>query len=80
MKYIKYMIVAAVAVSGTACHNWLTEETPGTTSRDAYFATAAAAVEVVNAAYTPLMWEFGTNTTYYVCSFVAWPHSASRPR
>lgn len=65
MKYIKYIIVAAVAVSGTACHNWLTEETPGTTSRDAYFATAAAAVEVVNAAYTPLMWEFGTNTTYY---------------
>ena len=61
--YFKYIAIAALTVGASSCNNWLTEETPGVTTRDAYFSTADAAIEVVNAAYVPLMWEYGN--TYY---------------
>ncbi len=62
-KFLSYAMIGALALSTTSCHDWLTEETPGVSTRDAYFATAETGIEVVNAAYAPLMWEYGP--TYY---------------
>lgn len=55
----------AVTVSMTSCHDWLTEETPGTSKLKDYFTAIDADQQVATAAYTPLMWEYGNNTTYY---------------
>ncbi|MBO4813930.1 MAG: RagB/SusD family nutrient uptake outer membrane protein [Muribaculaceae bacterium] len=62
-QYIKYVAIAAIALSMTSCHDWLTEDTPGTNNRSEYFTSINTAENVVNAAYAPLAWEFGG--TYY---------------
>ena len=62
-RYFTYMAVALAAISMTSCHEWLTDETPGTSTRDEFFTTGETAKEVVTAAYVPLMWEYGS--TYY---------------
>ena len=61
--YIKCVAMVAIALSMTACNDWLTEDTPGTNNRSEYFTSIATAENVVNAAYVPLAWEFGQ--TYY---------------
>ena len=58
-----YMTVAMVTLIVTSCNDWLTEETPGTSTRDEFFTSGETAKEVVTAAYVPLMWEYGS--TYY---------------
>lgn len=66
MKSIKYISLAAVALASlslTSCNDWLTDDTPGTNTRDEYFTSISTAVNVTNAAYVPLMWEYGS--TYY---------------
>lgn len=57
------MAVALIAM--TSCNDWLTEDTPGTNKRSDYFVSTETAIEVVNAAYMPLMWEYGTKSTFY---------------
>ncbi len=52
----------AMLGSTTSCHDWLTEESPGTTSLSDFFTSGATAIQVVNACYTPLAWEY--NSTY----------------
>ena len=61
----KYAMILAATVTLTSCNDWLTEDTPGVTKRGDYITSAETATEVVNAAYVPLMWEYGTSTTYY---------------
>jgi tetratricopeptide (TPR) repeat protein len=53
------------ALSVTGCNDWLTEPSPGTTDKDAYFSTGSGevALYVTNAAYVPMAWEY--NYTYY---------------
>ncbi len=63
MKKIIYIALFGSALLATSCNDWLLEESPGSTSLEDYFSTGETAVEVVNAAYTPLMWEF--DSTFY---------------
>ncbi len=63
IQYIKCVAIAATTLFMTSCHDWLTEDTPGTNNRSEYFTSINTAENVVNAAYVPLAWEFGG--TYY---------------
>ncbi|MDY5827200.1 MAG: RagB/SusD family nutrient uptake outer membrane protein [Candidatus Limisoma sp.] len=47
----------------TSCNDWLKDETPGKTNLDDFFTSGETAIQTVNAAYTPLAWEF--NSTYF---------------
>ena len=63
----KHIITAlgsmAVLLSATSCNDWLTEESPGSTSLDDFFTSGATAIQTINACYTPLAWEY--NSTYF---------------
>lgn len=62
-KALTYSALALATLSLSSCNNWLTEETPGTTKVSEFFTSLSTAEAVVNAAYVPMTWEFGT--TYY---------------
>lgn len=51
-----------------SCSDWLKEPTPGQTNLADYYTTWQAALENVNAAYTPLAWEY--QGTYYAEWFI----------
>lgn len=59
----KYILMAAAAVSLTSCNGWLGEESPAVSDFDDFYTEGEVAIQTVNAAYTPLAWEF--NNTYY---------------
>lgn len=46
-----------------SCNDWLREDGPMTNKVEDFFTSAQTAVQVVNAAYAPLMWEY--QGTYY---------------
>lgn len=56
------VLVFSAAAVLTSCNSWLDEETPGITRLDDFFTagTQTAAENVVNAAYVPLQWDFGS--------------------
>lgn len=58
------LMLGAVAMMGS-CNDWLTEDAPGSNKIEDYFVSTATAIEVVNATYAPLAWEYGNSTTYY---------------
>lgn len=62
-KALTYSALALATLSLSSCNDWLTEETPGTTKGSEFFTSLSTAEAVVNAAYVPMTWEFGT--TYY---------------
>ncbi|MFT3740169.1 MAG: RagB/SusD family nutrient uptake outer membrane protein [Breznakibacter sp.] len=60
----KYLIPIAIAgLAFTSCDDWLSEKVPASTTLDDFFTEGSTAVQAVNAAYVPLMWEY--NQTYY---------------
>jgi hypothetical protein len=71
MKKITY-IMLGLALTGTlsSCHDWLTDDTPGTTKLTDFFTSIDADKQAATAAYVPLMWEYGSSTTYYPEWFV----------
>lgn len=60
---LRATLVVALTVTLFGCEDWLLEPSPGVTELKDFFSEGKAAVQSVNAAYTPLMWEF--NNTYY---------------
>ncbi|GHT34386.1 membrane protein [Bacteroidia bacterium] len=58
-----YATILAVAVSFTACEDWVTEQTPGTTKLEDFFTSGETAIAITNGAYVPLQWEY--NKTFY---------------
>lgn len=61
---LKYIIsLASCVIAFSSCNDWLSEPSPGSTGLEDYFTSGDAAIQTVNACYTPLMWEF--NSTYY---------------
>ena len=63
-KYIfKAAFVLSMALSLASCQDWLTAPSPGVTKLNDFFTTGSTAIQSVNAAYVPLMWEF--NSTYF---------------
>lgn len=47
----------------SSCEKWLLSPSPGVTELQDFFTSGQTAVQSVNAAYVPLMWEF--NSTYF---------------
>lgn len=47
-----------------SCEDWITEQSPMTTTLDDFFTDGSTALQSVNACYVPLMWEFNDNTYY----------------
>lgn len=60
---LKVVGCASLLLSATSCNDWLKEETPGKTTLDDFFISGETAIQSVNAAYTPLAWEY--NSTYF---------------
>lgn len=61
----KSILLGVLTLSSASCSDWLTEDTPGRSGVDEFFTTDEALNQAVIASYVPLMWEFGTTTTYY---------------
>ena len=61
-RYI-YLICFVIAVVLSSCSEWLHEPSPGSTELKDFFTVGETAIQSVNAAYAPLMWEY--NHTYY---------------
>lgn len=64
-KFSTYALLLGAALILASCNDWLTEEAPGSNKIEDYFVSTATAIEVVNATYAPLGWEYGTSTTFY---------------
>lgn len=62
-KQIYISILCLLSAGLTSCNDWLTEEGPMVTKTEDFFTTEETAIQSVNAAYVPLMWEY--NNTYY---------------
>ena len=62
-KYIIGLCALTVAGAFSSCNDWLSEETPGKTKLDDFFTSGEVAIQSVNAAYTPLAWEY--NKSYF---------------
>jgi len=63
-KYIfKVIVVVTATLTMISCQDWLTAPSPGVTKLNDFFTSGTTAIQSVNAAYMPLMWEF--NATYF---------------
>lgn len=51
------------SLSLVSCEKWLLSDSPGVNKLEDFFSSGGAAIQSVNAAYAPLMWEF--NSTYF---------------
>ena len=54
----KYIIIISAALALVSCNKWLTEDGPMVNRVSDYFVASENAVQVVTAAYVPLMWEY----------------------
>ena len=59
----KALCATALLASVTSCNDWLKEEAPGKTGLEDFMTSGETAIQTVNAAYTPLAWEY--NSTYF---------------
>jgi hypothetical protein len=57
------LILSIAGLLFFSCDSWLLEPSPGTTELKDFYTSGSTAIQNVNAAYVPLMWEF--NTTYF---------------
>ena len=64
----KYSLILLALLSLSSCNDWLREDGPMTNRVEDYFTSAETAIQVVNAAYVPLMWEY--QNTYYSEFFI----------
>lgn len=61
-KYI-FILLSGLFITFSSCDSWLLEPVPGVNELDDFFTVGGTAIQSVNAAYVPLMWEF--NQTYF---------------
>lgn len=59
----KLIYIASLSLLVCSCNEWLREDGPMTNRVEDFFTSAQTAVQVTNAVYTPLMWEY--QNTYY---------------
>ncbi|MDE6871034.1 MAG: RagB/SusD family nutrient uptake outer membrane protein [Bacteroidales bacterium] len=62
-RYIKYGVFCLSSVVFAGCNDWLREDSPMLINVGDFFIASEAAIQSVNAAYAPLMWEY--NSTYF---------------
>ena len=62
MKINKYITISLLPLL-MSCNDWLREDGPMTNRVEDFFTSAETAIQVTNAAYVPLMWEY--QGTYY---------------
>ncbi|MDE6137359.1 MAG: hypothetical protein K2F97_07785, partial [Muribaculaceae bacterium] len=55
---------AAIALSLTACNDWLGEPSPGSTELEDFFVSGEACLQTVNGCYVPLAWEYGPHSYF----------------
>lgn len=67
MKFNRYISLCLIMLL-TSCNGWLTEDNPMTNTPSDYMSSSEAAIQVVNAVYSPMMWEY--NDTYYSEFFI----------
>ena len=67
-RLIRITIPAVCALVLVSCNDWLREDGPMTSSLSEFFTSDEAAIQSVNAAYAPLMWEY--NNTYFCEWFI----------
>lgn len=60
---LKTIFTVTLVVALSSCDGWLMAPSPGVTQLEDFFTEGETAIQAVNAAYVPLMWEY--NTTYY---------------
>ena len=61
-KVLSVLVLGGLALTFNSCEDYLTEQSPGTTSLSDFYSSTAAATQGVTACYVPLMWEY--NNTY----------------
>ncbi len=61
-KYI-LILITGIVLTFSSCESWLLEPSPGVTKLEDFYSVGKTAIQSVNAAYVPLMWEF--NSTYF---------------
>ncbi len=61
-KYI-LTLITGILLTFYSCESWLLEPSPGVTKLQDFYTVGQTAIQNVNAAYVPLMWEF--NSTYF---------------
>ena len=59
----RLFLMATLVTSLASCEDWLLTPSPGVTKLDDFFTQGETAIQSINAAYVPLMWEF--SSTYY---------------
>ena len=63
-KYIfRFLFILSLTGTFVSCEDWLKAPQPGVTKLEDFFTSGNAAIQAINGAYVPLMWEF--NSTYY---------------
>jgi hypothetical protein len=62
-KKLSIALISAASLSLASCEKWLLEPNPGVQKLEDFFASGETAIQVVNGAYVPLMWEY--NSTYF---------------
>lgn len=62
-KNILVVVSLGLGLTFSSCEKWLSAPSPGVTKLDDFFTSDETAVQTVNAAYVPLMWDF--NGTYF---------------
>jgi len=63
-KYIfRFLFILSLTGTFVSCEDWLKAPQPGVTKLEDFFTSGNAAIQAINGAYVPLMWEF--NFTYY---------------
>lgn len=67
-RYILKGMAVLPLLAAVSCNDWLREESPMLNKVEDYFTGSEAALQVVTAAYVPLMWEY--NNTYYSEFFI----------
>jgi hypothetical protein len=68
MKKSINIFFAAALVLFSSCQDWITETTPGSIALEDFYTSGSTAIQCTNAAYVPLMWEYGD--TYFSEWFV----------
>lgn len=64
----KYLHLCAISLCAVSCNGWLSQDGPMTNRVEGFFTSAQTAIQVVNAAYVPLMWEY--QDTYFSEFFI----------
>lgn len=68
MKKLNHILILSLMLSVVSCSDWVHEPSPNVTNLGDFYQSQVSAIQNVNAAYVPLMWEF--SSTYFSEFFI----------